>query len=136
MLCLLLAGCGGTGSSGGEALLVSSVQGSYTGSYTTSAGGSGTLTLTIGPTGATDFDLTNASDTVVGTIRGMLSNGGAFVGTGTNNITSNGVTTTDTYTEKGSFSQLPTGGLSAVITSKLVCGTISGTTTYMTLSFG
>jgi len=132
---LSTCGCGGQGSNG-NGLQVSSVANSYHGPYTTAAGGSGSFTLTIGPTGAVNANLLNSSGAVTGTISGTLSNGGGFVGYSQLDLIVNGAATSDNYTDTGTFVEESGGGLQATLVSKLVTGTVPGTTTNLTLSFG
>jgi hypothetical protein len=132
---MLVFGCGGQNGNGNN-LQVSVVAGSYHGPFTTAAGGSGTFTITIGPTGAVFADLTNTSGSVTGTIAGTLSNGGGFAGNSTLSIITGSGNRTDNYTDVGTFVLETGGGMTATITSTLVTGTDAGTTTYMTLSYG
>jgi len=130
-----MGGCGGQGGTG-NGLLISNVVGGYIGRYSTSAGGSGTLSLTIGPTGAVNINTLNTGGTVVGKIMGMVANGGGFVGTSRITITVNNTTTANTYTVTGTFTQASAGSLAARFVSKLVTGTVPGNTTEMTFSTG
>jgi len=128
----VLCGCGGGGGSSSGGLQVSSVAGAYHGTYSSSNGTSGTVTVTIGPTGAVNMDFATSNGLETGTVAGTLVNGGGF--SGTSNLTYQNAMST--YTDRGSFQEQSGGGLTAAIQSVLVSGTVGGTTTDMTLSFG